>query len=156
MNIRKAELKDTTYILNLIQELAKFERQPEAVIITEEDLVRYSFSEHPLIYTWVAEIDSEIVGIALYYFRFSTWKGRSLHLEDLIVKENHRQKGIGRALINKVIEIAHTENVGRMEWEVLEWNQPAIDFYHSLGATIDPEWSLCKLYREDLVKLVSI
>jgi ribosomal protein S18 acetylase RimI-like enzyme len=91
--------------------------------------------------------------MALYYYGFSAWKGRSLHLEDLIVNENYRKLGIGKALMNQVLQIAKTEKVERMSWEVLDWNEPAIKFYESLGAVFYKDWWLCRLFREDLERL---
>ena len=152
--IRKANLKDAKAILDFVKDLAAFERQPDAVIIDENEIIKQAFSDNPLIYIYVAEAADAVIGIALFYYRFSTWKGKSLHLEDLIVNEEYRGKGVGKALMDKVLEVAHKENVGRMEWEVLEWNESAIKFYESLGTNIDPEWNLCKLTREDIGRLV--
>ena len=152
-NIRKAETKDIPSILGLIKELAVFERQPNAVILSEGELEQALFGENPWVYVYVAEMENKVVGMALYYYGFSTWKGRSLHLEDLIVHENYRKLGIGRALMNQVIQIAKTEKVERMSWEVLDWNEPAVKFYKSLGTEFYKDWWLCRLFREDLKRL---
>ena len=152
-NIRKAETKDIPSILGLIKELAVFERQPNAVILSEGELEQALFGENPWVYVYVAEMENKVVGMALYYYGFSTWKGRSLHLEDLIVHENYRKLGIGRALMNQVIQIAKTEKVERMSWEVLDWNDPAVKFYKSLGTEFYKDWWLCRLFREDLKRL---
>ena len=152
-NIRKAETKDIPSILGLIKELAVFERQPNAVILSEGELEQALFGENPWVYVYVAEMENKVVGMALYYYGFSTWKGRSLHLEDLIVHENYRKLGIGRALMNQVIQIAKTEKVERMSWEVLDWNEPAVKFYESLGTEFYKDWWLCRLFREDLKRL---
>jgi GNAT superfamily N-acetyltransferase len=154
-SIRKACIEDSSSILDLIKELAVFELQPDAVIITEKDIVESAFGEHPWIYIYVAEVEGQVVGMALYYFGFSTWKGRSLHLEDLVVKEDYRKVGIGKALFQKIIEIAKQEKVGRMSWEVLEWNEPAIKLYESVGAHFYKDWLLCRLFKEDLAELKS-
>lgn len=151
--IRPAVEKDATTILQLIKELAIFEREPEAVIISEKNIIEAAFEKNPWVYIYVAQVNSEVVGMALYYFSFSTWKGRSLHLEDLIVKEEYRQHGIGKALFQKIISIAKTENVGRMSWEVLEWNEPAIKLYESVGTHFYKDWYLCRLFKEDLRKI---
>ena len=152
-NIRKAETKDIPSILGLIKELAVFERQPNAVILSEGELEQALFGENPWVYVYVAEMENKVVGMALYYYGFSTWKGRSLHLEDLIVHENYRKLGIGRALMNQVIQIAKIEKVERMSWEVLDWNEPAVKFYESLGTEFYKDWWLCRLFREDLKRL---
>lgn len=152
-NIRFARREDTLSILELIKELAVFEKQPNAVILTEKELSDAVFGQNPWVYVYVAEIEEKVVGIALYYYGFSTWKGRSLHLEDLIVNENYRKLGIGKALMNQVLQIAKQEKVERMSWEVLNWNEPAIKFYESLGTTFYKDWWLCRLFREDLLKL---
>ena len=151
--IRVASANDCSEILKLIKELAVFEKQPDAVILSEEELIKSAFSENPWVYIFVAEMDSKVVGMALYYYGFSTWKGRSLHLEDLIVNEKCRKLGIGRALMNQVIQIAKSEQVERMSWEVLDWNTPAIEFYKSLGTIFYKDWWLCRLFREDLERL---
>jgi GNAT superfamily N-acetyltransferase len=149
-SIRKACIEDSSSILYLIKELAAFELEPDAVIITEKDIIDSAFGEHPWVYIYVAEVEGQVVGMALYYFGFSTWKGRSLHLEDLVVNEDYRKVGIGKALFQKIIEIAKQEKVGRMSWEVLEWNEPAIKLYESVGAHFYKDWHLCRLFKEDL------
>ncbi|MFN7239837.1 MAG: GNAT family N-acetyltransferase [Chitinophagales bacterium] len=152
-DIRVASANDCSEILKLIKELAGFEKQPDAVILSEEELVKSAFSENPWVFVYVAEIENKVVGMALYYYGFSTWKGRSLHLEDLIVNEKYRKLGIGKALMNQVIQVAKSENVERMSWEVLDWNEPAIKFYESLGTEFYKDWWLCRLFKEQLEKL---
>lgn len=151
--IRFAQKKDIPTIIQLIKELAKFERQPDAVILKENELEDALLGKQPWIYVYVAELDHRVVGMALYYFGFSTWKGRSLHLEDLIVNENYRKMGIGKALMQQVLKTAKDEKVERMSWEVLDWNAPAIQFYESLGTTFYKDWWLCRLFRKDLERL---
>lgn len=151
--IRKAELKDVSSVLELIRELAAFELQPDAVIISEMDIINSAFGKNPWVFIYVAEVENQVVGMALYYFSFSTWKGKSLHLEDLVVGEVYRNQGIGKSLFQKVIEVAKSESVGRMSWEVLEWNEPAIKLYESVGTHFYKDWYLCRLFKEDLEKL---
>lgn len=140
MIIRKAFKKDMPSVLELIQELAIFEKEPDAVVVTADDLVRDGFSENPLFQCFVAEVDSEIIGMALFYYRYSTWKGKTIHLEDLIVKENKRGTGAGFALYKEIIKQGKAENVLRIEWNVLDWNTPAIDFYEKSGAKVLSDW----------------
>lgn len=145
MIIRKGEPADMPAVLALIQELAIFEREPNAVVVTAADLERDGFQANPLFHTFVAEISSEIVGMALYYYRYSTWKGKTIHLEDLILKEKYRKQGIGFALYQKVIETGYHENVRRIEWNVLDWNRSAIDFYQKTGAKVFDDWRVAQL-----------
>ena len=140
MIIRKATKNDMPSVLELIQELAIFEKEPDAVVVTVDDLVRDGFSENPLFQCFVAEVDGEIIGMALYYYRFSTWKGKTIHLEDLIVKESKRGTGAGFALYKEIIKQGKAENVRRIEWNVLDWNTPAIDFYEKSGAKVLGDW----------------
>ena len=140
MRIRKGTPQDMPDVLALITELAVFEKEPDAVVISAEDLVRDGFSENPLFHTFVAEVNEEIIGVALYYYRFSTWKGKTIHLEDLIVKENNRGTGAGFALYSEIIKQGKKDNVRRIEWNVLDWNTPAIDFYEKSGAKVLNDW----------------
>ena len=150
MNIRKGNPEDMESVLGLIQELAIFEKEPEAVVITVEDLMRDGFGEKPLFHVFVAEIEDEsskkeIVGIALYYYRYSTWKGRTIHLEDLIVKEKMRGTGLGSALYAEIMRQGKKDNVRRVEWNVLDWNTPAVKFYENSGAKILEEWRVVQM-----------
>ena len=140
MIIRKATKNDMPSVLELIQELATFEKEPDAVVVTVDDLIRDGFSENPLCQCFVAEEENEIIGMALYYYRYSTWKGKTIHLEDLIVKENKRGTGAGFALYKEIIKQGKAENVRRIEWNVLDWNTPAIDFYEKSGAKVLGDW----------------
>ena len=140
MRIRKGTPQDMPDVLALITELAVFEKEPDAVVISAEDLVRDGFSENPLFHTFVAEVNEEVIGVALYYYRFSTWKGKTIHLEDLIVKENNRGTGAGFALYSEIIKQGKKDNVRRIEWNVLDWNTPAIDFYEKSGAKVLNDW----------------
>jgi GNAT superfamily N-acetyltransferase len=149
-SVRKAKETDASAILGLIRELAVYEKQPDAVVIAEKDIIDAAFGDHPLTYIFVAEVNSNVVGIALFYYGFSTWKGRSLHLEDLIVNENFRGHGIGKALMMRVVQVAQKEKLNRMDWEVLDWNEPAMKFYESLGTSFYSDWNLCRLFGPEI------
>lgn len=148
MNIRKGNPEDMKAVLGLIQELADFEKDPNAVVVTVEDLVRDGFGSVPLFDVFVAEVEKEIVGIALYYYRYSTWKGKTIHLEDLIVKEKMRGTGLGYALYSEVIKQGKKDKVRRIEWNVLDWNTPAIEFYEKSGAKILDDWRVVQMNEE--------
>lgn len=145
MNIRVGKKGDMAAVLRLIQELAEFEKEPDAVLVTEEDLVRDGFGNQPLFHVFVAEINLEIVGIAFYYYRYSTWKGKIIHLEDLVVKNDMRGKGVGYALYSEIIRQAQKDQVKRIDWNVLDWNTPAIDFYKKTGAKVLKEWHVAQM-----------
>ena len=150
MIIRKGNKNDMPAVLDLIKQLAIFENEPDAVVITSEDLVRDGFGENPLFHTFVAEVDNEIVGMALFYYRFSTWKGKTIHLEDLIVTEKMRGTGAGYALYKEIIKEGKKENVRRIEWNVLDWNTPAIQFYEKSGAKILGDWRVVHMDEEGI------
>ena len=150
MKIRRGKSEDMVAVLGLIQELAIFEKEPDAVLITAEDLVRDGFGANPLFHVFVAEVDSEIVGIALYYYRYSTWKGKTLHLEDLVVKDKMRGTGLGYALYSEIIKQGKKDNVRRIEWNVLDWNTPAIDFYEKSGAKVFRDWDNVQMDEEGI------
>jgi len=152
--IREGFKNDMPAVLELIKELAAFEREPDAVVVTVEDLINDGFGKNPLFKTFIAEYQGEIVGMALFYNRYSTWKGKTIHLEDLIVKEDKRQFGIGKALYDSVLKYALNENVRRVEWVVLDWNKPAIDFYKKSGATILETWDTVQMNEENLINYV--
>ena len=145
MNIRVGKKEDMAAVLRLIQELAEFEKEPDAVLVTEEDLIRDGFGNQPLFHVFVAEINLEIVGIAFYYYRYSTWKGKIIHLEDLVVKNDMRGKGVGYALYSEIIRQAQKDQVKRIDWNVLDWNTPAIDFYEKTGAKVLKEWHVAQM-----------
>jgi len=146
--IRKAVLKDLQQVLDLIQELATFENEPKAVEITIEEL-QQDYAKN-LFSCIVAESDNKIVGLALYYNRYSTWKGKTIHLEDLVVTQTYRGKGIGKALLNVIVAEAKAEDVRRVEWCVLDWNANAINFYESTGAAILKDWYLVQLDKKGI------
>ena len=155
MNIRKGEKKDMKAVLELIQELATFEKESHAVEVTVADLENDGFGEDPLFYTFVAEVNGNIVGIALYYYRYSTWKGKTIHLEDLIVKEDMRGSGVGFDLYTKIIEQAKIDKVRRIEWAVLDWNISAIEFYQKSGARILEDWRVAQMDENGINEFLS-
>lgn len=150
MIIRKGTPQDMSSVLELIRELAIFEKEPDAVVVTVDDLVRDGFSENPLFSCFVAEEDNEIIGIALYYYRYSTWKGKTIHLEDLIVKQEKRGTGAGFALYKEIIAQGKRDNVRRIEWNVLDWNTPAIEFYEKSGAKVLKDWLVAQMNEEGI------
>jgi GNAT superfamily N-acetyltransferase len=125
---------------SLVRALAEYEREPHSVQITEEQLLRDGFGEAPYYECLIAEADDRPAGFALYFPIYSTWQGPSLHLEDLFVRPEFRGQGIGKALLNSVAAAAVKRGCTRLQWDVLDWNQPAIDFYHSIGATMLHDW----------------
>lgn len=143
--IRLAERKDCPDILKLIKELAVFENAIEEVENNVTQLEKDGFGANPFFHCLLAEIDGQIVGMSLWYYRYSTWKGVRLYLEDLIVAQEHRQKGVGKALFNSTIDMAKKNNCTGMTWAVLNWNEPAKKFYKDYDANFDDEWELCNL-----------
>lgn len=150
MIIRKAGIEDMKNVLDLIQELAIFENEPDAVVVTVDDLVKDGFSENPLFHCFVAELEREIIGIALYYYRYSTWKGKTIHLEDLIVRKNNRGTGAGFALYKEIIRQGKRDKVRRIEWAVLDWNTSAIAFYEKTGAKVLDDWRVAQMNEEGI------
>jgi GNAT superfamily N-acetyltransferase len=154
LTIRTATAADTKLILDFIRKLAEYEREPNAVVATEEDLVRDGFGPEPKFRCLIAEWDSNPAGFAFFFHNYSTWRGRpGLYLEDLFVLPELRGKGIGKALLQSVAQIAVRENYYGIRWMVLEWNEPAVKFYESLGATILGEWETMLLTGDALKKL---
>lgn len=154
MKIRAAQASDMPAVWALIKELAEFEREPDAVIISPADLVRDGFGKQPLFRCWVAELDERIVGMALSYPRYSTWKGPTLHLEDLVVAQAYRGRGVGSALFEVVMQAASDTGVKRVEWAVLNWNEPAIAFYEKAGAKVFSDWRVVQMNEEQLAAFV--
>lgn len=148
--IRVGEQKDAQAILDLIVELAVFEKEPDAVEVTVEDIVKDGFSDAPKFKTFVAEEDDKIIGMALFYERYSTWKGKTIHLEDLMVTQSKRGIGAGKALYTSVLKYAYENGCKRVAWEVLDWNTGAVDFYRGTGATVYEEWRVCHMNEQNL------
>ena len=156
MTIRKMTSEDCPAVLTLIQELAIYEKEPDAVKTTHEDLLRDGFGDTPYFSGLICEDQGEVKGFALYFFTWSTWEGRpSLYLEDLFVPESERGKGYGFGLFKKLAEIAVAKNCQRYEWSVLDWNEPARDFYHSMGARHMEGWLPYRLEGAALKKMGS-
>jgi GNAT superfamily N-acetyltransferase len=140
INIRRAVKEDCARLLELIHELAVYEKAPQEVTVTMEHFVESGFGKQPVWWALVAEADGQVEGFALYYVRYSTWKGQRMYLEDLIVTEKMRGKGLGKMLFDQLIVEAKEKNFSGVVWQVLEWNEPAINFYKKYKAHFDPEW----------------
>ena len=154
LRIRPARVQDVPIILQLIRDLATYERAPDQVTATEEQLVDVLFGEKPAAEVLLAFEGESPVGFAVYFYNFSTWLGRvGLYLEDLFVKPENRGKGYGRALLVELAKISRDRGCGRMEWAVLDWNEPAIKFYRALGAQPMHEWTVFRLTSEEIAKL---
>jgi GNAT superfamily N-acetyltransferase len=157
LRLRAAVREDAAAIVQLIRELAEYEKEPQAAVVTEGDILRDGFGQRSLFRVVMAEWDGDVVGFAFYFFNYSTWQGRpGLYLEDLFVRPSHRGKGIGKALLVHLAGIALRENCGRFVWQVLDWNQPAIDFYESLGARVMREWLTMRVDGDALRRLASL
>ncbi|MDZ4665727.1 MAG: GNAT family N-acetyltransferase [Bacteroidota bacterium] len=152
--IRKGNLKDLNSVLTLIKELAIYEKAPNQVEVTVAQMEEWGFGVDKQFDFFVAEKDGKIVGLALYYYKYSTWKGKCLFLEDIIVTENERKHGYGKLLFDAVVKVAKKDKVKRMEWQVLEWNEPAIKFYKKTNTVFDDQWVNCKLTYEELQRLL--
>ena len=148
IKIRNAKKKDMKRVHQLIMELAKYEKLPEEVDISTNDLINDCFGKNKLFNCFVAEVNSKIEGMAIVYNRYSTWKGETLHLEDLIVTKNMRNMGIGALLLDKVILFGKEMGVKRITWEVIDWNKKAIKFYERKGAKLIDDWSIIHLNEE--------
>jgi GNAT superfamily N-acetyltransferase len=155
--IRKATEADVAQILKFIRALAEFEREPEAVEATEEGLLRDGFGPQPFYSCLMAEQDGQPAGFALYFFNYSTWLGRpGLYLEDLFVSPEFRGLGVGKALLQKVAAVAVEKRCKRLQWEVLDWNTPAIDFYRAMGAEFLDEWRNVRVNEEALLRMAGV
>lgn len=148
--IRKAEKADMTRVLELINQLAVFEKEPDAVEVTLEDLEKDGFGNRPAFECLVAEVNGKVQGTAIMFHRYSTWKGRILHLEDLVVSEDMRGAGIGTALLDEVVKFGHDLGVRRINWEVLDWNTPAINLYEKKGANVLRDWNVVHLSEQGI------
>ncbi len=138
--IRRAVAEDCPRLLELVQELAVYEKAPHEVTVSLDHFTESGFGSKPVWWAFVAEVDGVVQGFALYYIRFSTWKGQRMYLEDLLVTEKMRGKGTGKLLFDRLIEEAKVKGFQGMAWQVLEWNEPAINFYKKYNANLDGEW----------------
>lgn len=154
--LRKGKKEDLPRVLELITELAEYENARDQVANTVELMEEDGFGHDPVFHFFVLEDDNGFIpGMALYYYRYSTWKGRRLYLEDLVVTESHRGKGLGRLLFERVMIEAYDSNCSGMVWQVLDWNEPAINFYRKYGAEFDDEWVNCRLNRQQLKEIAA-
>ncbi|ATP55507.1 GNAT family N-acetyltransferase [Pedobacter ginsengisoli] len=152
ITLRVAEREDCTRLLELINELAIYERAPEEVTVTLDEFTEAGFGENKVWKAFVAEDNDKIVGFALYYVRYSTWKGSRLYLEDFIVTEECRGKGVGKLLFETVVKEAKEKNYNGMVWQVLDWNEPAINFYKKYAADLEAGWLNGSLTKEQISK----
>ena len=143
--IRKGKKEDIPAVLSLIRELAEFEKAPGEVTNTEADMERDGFGEFPVFSLLIAESGSEIVGMAIYFVKYSTWKGKGVYLDDIVVKESLRGQGIGTLLMDAVIKESRKIGAKQLHWQVLDWNEQAIEFYRKYAAAFDGSWINCKL-----------
>ncbi|WP_299798073.1 GNAT family N-acetyltransferase [uncultured Maribacter sp.] len=153
--IRVAQREDMSQVLHLIQELASFEKEDDAVEVSVQNLEEDGFGKQKLFHCFVAEKNDNIVGMALVYPRYSTWKGPVIHLEDLIVTEEMRGSGLGTALLNEVVKYGDELGVKRISWEVIDWNEPAIGFYESKGANVMRDWDVVQLDEAGMKEYLS-
>ncbi len=157
LTIRTSTPDDVPLIQQFIRDLAEYERSPESAVATQEDLMRDGFGPEPKYRCLIAEWNGEPAGFAFFFYNYSTWQGRpGLYLEDLFVKPKFRGKGIGKSLLLHLAKIAVAENCGRFQWQVLDWNTPAIDFYKSLGAEMMSEWLTMRVEGENIRKLAEL
>ena len=156
LKIRKAKADDSARIVHLIKALAEYEREPEAAVVTEADILRDGFGENPKFRVLIAEWKGEPVGFAFYFFNYSTWEGRpGLYLEDLFVYPENRGLGIGRALMIELAKIATKNNCTRFAWQALDWNKPAISFYEKIGARLMTDWLTFRLESKPIQALAA-
>ncbi len=156
LNIRAASIDDIPLILEFIRDLAEYEKAPQEAVATATQLRRHGFTDCPRFHVLIAEWDGQPAGFALYFYHFSTWVGRpTLFLEDLFVRPPFRRRGIGKALLLHLAKVAVQEDCGRFEWQVLDWNTPAIEFYESLGARVLKEWLTMRVSGAALKELAA-
>ena len=146
IDIRKAVKEDCTRLMELVKELAVYEKAPEEVTVSIDHFIESGFGTQPVWWAFVAEVDERVVGFALYYIRYSTWKGQAMYLEDILITNEMRGKGIGKLLFDRLIEEARDKKFNRIIWQVLDWNEPAINFYKKYNADFDASWINCSIY----------
>jgi GNAT superfamily N-acetyltransferase len=154
LKIRKGIKQDLPYVLELIKELADYEKSLEEVTIKLEDLENDGFGKHPFYWFLVAEKNNQIIGLSFYFIRYSTWKGKFLFLEDFVIKKKYRKKGIGSLLFKETINICKKLNLHGMCWQVLDWNKPAINFYKKYNANISGEWLSGRLTKKQIKEIL--
>lgn len=140
VTVRAAKKADCEAMLELVRELAVYERAPDEVTVSMEHFIESGFGDKPVWWAYVAEAEEKVIGFALYYVRYSTWKGQRMYLEDILVTEAWRRRGVGRQLMDKLVAVAKEKGFTGIAWQVLDWNEPAIDFYKTYNAKFDPEW----------------
>jgi GNAT superfamily N-acetyltransferase len=154
MSIRPATVEDAEEILALIYELALYEKAPEEAKATRDQIIESFFSENPKVFCDLVEVDGEIAGLAIWFLNYSTWQGKhGIYLEDLFVRPQYRGRGFGKALLKHLAAICEERGYGRFQWWVLDWNEPAIEFYKSLGAVAMDEWTVYRVSEQALTKL---
>lgn len=146
ITIRRATKEDCPRLMELVNELAVYERAPSEVTVTLEHFEESGFGKQPVWWSFVAEVDGRVEGFALYYIRYSTWKGQAMYLEDILVTESMRGRQLGKLLFDRLLEEAREKNWNRIIWQVLKWNEPAINFYKKYNAQFDGEWYNCSVY----------
>ncbi len=145
IKIRRAVREDCPRLLELVKELAEYEKAPQEVTVSLEHFMESGFGKDPVWWAFVAETENTVIGFALYYIRYSTWKGQAMYLEDLLVTQNMRGKGIGKLLFDRLIEEAKEKKFNRIVWQVLDWNEPAFNFYRKYNASLDDGWVNCTI-----------
>jgi GNAT superfamily N-acetyltransferase len=157
LSLRPAVPNDAELIVQYIRELAEFEREPEKAVVTQADILRYAFSDQPLVKATMAAWDGEPAGFALWFLNFSTWEGKpGIYLEDLFVRPTFRSRGIGKALLKHLATIAVEEGWTRFVWQVLDWNTPALEFYEAHGAKVMRSWLTCRVEGEAIAELAEM
>ena len=148
ITIRSIIKEDCARLLELVQELALYEKAPEEVTVTLDHFIESGFGQHPVWWGFVAEEEGAVIGFVLYYIRYSTWKGQRMYLEDFLVTEKARGKGVGKLLFDRLVEEAKEKKFNGIVWQVLDWNEPAINFYKKYNAKFDGEWVNCSINIE--------
>ncbi|MCC6689901.1 MAG: GNAT family N-acetyltransferase [Bacteroidia bacterium] len=151
--IRNGFKEDLPAVLSLIKELAEYEKEPHEVVVSLQEMEHDGFGENPVFRFFVAEADGRIIGMALYFVKYSTWKGKCVYLDDIIITQSYRRKGIGKLLFEAVVKATKNLRARRLEWQVLDWNKPAIAFYKNYDARFMQEWLSCRLTEEELKKI---